>query len=513
MDRDWKVIEGIFKQARKDLYYPPIVKVELADVQTCEIDFSSRSYRILIGEDMITKLSEKALLGIFHHELNHWAKHPYDAKTVILEDHFLGEVQNKNTIRNFYDDVIVNLDLIINRGLSEVAEVYRELPAAGKIDRLLRGFYRALTDMDFDAVRLEEELAERLMRLIEIDFLNMSRTRIKANIRKFAEIMGNLTDEEIRLPFSFFSLKDFNYSEMKKAMRNIAEEIDPQEYKQISWEVLNELKKEARISPGEKSSLRELEKADVFWYRIRAQKFAVYIEAFSKKDPLYPDELKDFEFSENIDTFSPVESYGKVLPGLAKRYELSEFEGHEAISIPDAVIMLDSSGSMRHPGKEISYAVLGAFSVTRNYLEHGSKVGVINFSDQNLELWPTKDRNKVYETLSIYQGGGTTLFLDHLKQYMIKIKNGDNREKIDHILITDAGIDNITNVVEYLSELGDRITIIWIKGDVKDHEEFEKNYRLLKEGLSPYVTFVEIEDEKDIPRIAVGESFGFYAGH
>ncbi len=513
MDKDWKMIEDIFKQARKDLYYPPIVNVELADIETSEIDFSGRSYRILVGKDMISKLSEKALLGIFHHELNHWAKHPYDAKMVILEDHFLQGIPNKNTMRNLYDDVVVNLDLIINKGLREVAEVYRELPAMSKIDRLLREFYRALTDLDFGEVRLEEDLRERLMVLNRIDFLNMSRARIKANIRKFAETIKDLTDEEICLPLNLFSLKDFNYDEIKKAMRHIAEEITPQEYKEIAREVLNELKKEPGISPAEESLFRELERPDIGWYRIRAQKYAVYIEALSKKDSLYPSELKDFELGESIDIFSPVESYGKVLPGLAKKYELEEFEGHDVVSLPNVVIMLDSSGSMRHPGREISYAVLGAFSIARNYLEHGSKVGVINFSDQNLELKPIRESYKVYEMLRTYQGGGTTLHLNHIKQYMGKIKRENNGEEIDHILITDAGIDNITNVVEYLSKLNDRVTIIWIKSDVKDYERFEKNHRFMKEGLPSHVTFVEIEEEKDIPRIAVGKSFGSYAGH
>ncbi|MBM4128723.1 MAG: hypothetical protein FJ243_01240 [Nitrospira sp.] len=513
MDKDWKTIQKVFRQARKDLYYPPIVKVELVDMQTCGIDFSSRRYTILVGKDMIKRLSEKALLGILHHELNHWAKHPYDAKMVILEDHYLEGVPNKNYIRNLYDDVVVNLDLIINKGLREVAEVYRELPALSRIDRLLRKFYRTLTSLDFGEMLLEDELEERLTRLIGIDFLNTSKVRIRANIRKFSETIGDLADEEICLPFSVFSIRDFGHDEIKRAMRYIAEEVDPLEYTDIAGEVMNELAGESGISPGEKPLLYDVQRPDIGWYRIRARRYAVYIESLSKKDSLYPYELKDFELDESIDTFSPVESYGKVLPGLAKRYELREFEGHRAISLPNVLILMDSSGSMRDPGKEISYALLGAFSIARNYLEHGSKVGVINFSVRNLELKLTRDRNKVYEMLGIYQGGGTTLYLNHLKRYIAEITSRNGGEEMDYILITDAGIDNITDVTEYLSQLRGRVTIIWIKSEVKDNERFEEGYRLLKESLPISVTFVEIEDERDIPRIAVGKSFGFYAGH
>jgi hypothetical protein len=513
MDKDRKVIDNIFKQARKDLFFPPILKAELADIQTSEIDFSGRRYRILVGKEMVAKLSQKALLGVFHHELNHWAKHPYDAKTVILEDHFLGEIPNKNDIRNLYDDVVVNLDLIINKGLREVGEAYRELPARGKADRLLRAFYYEITGIEFGKVEIEAELRESLLRLLEIDFLNLNRARIKANIRKFAETIGWLVDEEIYLPFSLFSLADFTSEEIKSAIGHIAEELDPQEYKDIVRAVLHVLKESAGISPGKKSLLKDMQRPDIGWYKTRAKRYVIYIEAFSKRGHLYPHELKDFELDDGMDTYSPVESYGKILPGLAKKYSLEEFEGHGELFLRDIVIIVDSSGSMRHPDREISYAVLGAFSVARNYLEHGSNVGVINFSDRNLELKPTSDRDKVYEMLKTYQGGGTTLHIDQLKQYIAEIGRVRSAEEMDYVLITDAGIDNITSVTEYFAKLKGRATIIWVKSDVKKNERFEKNYKLFKEGLPVIVTFVEIEDEKDIPRIAVGKSFGEYAGY
>ncbi|NWF53125.1 MAG: VWA domain-containing protein [Nitrospirae bacterium] len=509
MDKDSRIVDNIFRQARKDLYYPPIVKVEMADVQTGKIDLLSRGYRILVGRDIVKKLSQKALLGLFHHELNHWAKHPYDAKIVILEDHFLGGMPDKDAIRNFYDDIVVNLDLIVNKGLRDVAVTYQELLARARIDRLLRAFYQEVTGIDFGEVGLESELSERLAKLSEIDFLNTSRDRIKANIRRFAVIVWDLVDEETFLPFCFFSLRDFGPVEIEKAMRYIAKELDPKEYREISGKVLNVIK-ETGVGHSRKSLLKDLEKPDISWYKTMAQRYAIYIEAFSKRGSLYPHELKDFELDDNLDTYSPIESLGKILPGLAKRYNMEEFEGYGELSLPDALIIIDSSGSMRDPDKDISYAVLGAFSIARNYLEHGSIVGVINFSDSNLELEPTWERDEVYRMLKMYQGGGTTLHLGQLGKFLAKVVN---REKIDYIMITDAGIDNIISVVDYLSKLKGRITIIWIKSDVKGYERFENAYKLLKKGLSSSVTFVEIEDEKDIPHIIVGKSFSAYAEH
>jgi hypothetical protein len=506
MDKDRRIIDNIFSQARKDLYYPPIVKVEMADVQTSKIDLLGRSYKILVGKEIVKKLSDKALLGLFHHELNHWAKHPYDAKMVILEDHFLSGMPNKDAIRNFYDDIVVNLDLIVNKGLWEVSETYKELPAVTKIDRLLRTFYGKVTDIDFGEIRLEAELSERLTKLSEIDFLNMSRERIKANIRKFATIIWDLVDEDNFLPFCIFTLRDFGFDDIERAMRYIAKELDPQEYREISGKVLNRLK-EIGITHSRKSLLKDLEKPDISWYKTMSQRYSVYIKSLSKKGSLYPHELKDFELDDNIDTYSPIESLGKILPGLAKRYHMEEFEGLSELSLPDVLIMIDSSGSMRHPDEDISYAVLGAFSIARNYLEHGSRVGVINFSDINLELEPTLERDRVYEMLKMYQGGGTTLHLGQLEKYLARISN---REEMDYIMITDSGIDNIISVVDYLSKLKGRTTIIWIKSDVKGYERFENAYKLLKQGLPSSVTFVEIDNEKDIPYIIVGKSFSVY---
>jgi hypothetical protein len=495
-------LKKIFQDARKDLYYPPITKFEFADVS--ELDFSARKYKLFLSKELAKKLSEGALLGTFHHELNHWARHPYDAKTIILEYYWMGESKNKKIIRNLYDDVVVNLDLVINKGLDEIANVYRELPAIGRVDSLLRAFFRETTGIDFGKFRLDEELRQKLKELYEIDFLDPSKIRIKTNIRRFVQIIENLA-EEARIQFSIFGLEDLAPEEIRKAMGDIAREVDPQEYRKIASQVLKELnikeKKEKQgigIAKGEKL-VKELEKPDVSWYKTRAQRYAIYIKALSKKGSLYPNEIKDFELDENLDVYSPTDSYGKILPGIAKKYELDEFEGHEEVLIPDVVIIIDSSGSMRNPDREISYAVLGGFAIARNYFEHGSKVGVINFSSKNIELEPTRDRDRVYEMLRIYQGSGTTLHLDSLEQYMKKI--GAENEK-DYILMTDMGLDNISEVVDYFSKVN-RLTIIWIKSDVKDYEIFQKSYKLLKDKL-PSATFVEVDDEKDIPRIAVG---------
>jgi len=506
-------IKPVFDQARKDLYYPPIAQLERVRNATIEITFRSPRFKLLVGEGLTEKFSQEALRGLFHHELNHWAKHPYDVGTLILEHYWLGEVAGKNEIRNLYDDVVVNLDLVINRGLTQVAQAYCELPATIRVDRLLRLFYFRVTGIDFGGGEVEAALEQRIGDLCSIDFLDLSRVRLRSNIRRFAEIIGDLLGESMELPYFFFSPADFSPERISRAVAAIAQELPPQEYREMALEILNNLKEagmvpsEPRsggtgISPGHNVLLQALDRPDVGWYRSKCRSYSIFIEPLIKKGSLYPEQITDFNLDDNIDTFSAVESYGKVLPSLARKYELAEYERYGEISVPDAVIIIDSSGSMPNPEEVVSYAVLGAFSVARSYFELGAKVGVINFSDVNMELGLTADRQRVYEMLKVYQGHGTTLHVDSLDQYVQNLAG----IVIDYILITDAGIDNILGVVDYFSTVKGRLTIIWLKSETQCDYRFRENYELLKRKLSASARLVEIENERDIPRIAIGKT-------
>ena len=290
-EADWfENIQLLFKQARKDLFYPPILKIEPAEVETIKVDLTARKHKLLVGRSIARHFSTEALLGILHHELNHWAKHPYDLKTIILEHSWLSGAQHRNAIRNIYDDVVVNLDLVINKGLEQVARVYRELPPGGRMDGLLRAFYSAVTGVSFGAGEIDADLEERITRLRAIDFLDLSRIKLKNNIKRFAEISDGLLDGEIVLPFTLFNLRDHRAEEILTAMEGIAKEVTPQEYQGIAAQVLEELQDaglqlpqrgagRAGISAGEQELLQELRKPDVSWYRSRARRYSVSIES------------------------------------------------------------------------------------------------------------------------------------------------------------------------------------------------------------------------------------------
>ena len=477
-----------FKKARRDLFYPPIW-FEIDDVPNSYLDFSSRKYKVVVSKRQIERLSKSARIGLFHHELNHWVKHPYDAKTVILELYWLGKRKNKNLIRNIFDDVVVNLDLIVNKGLDEVSYVYKEIRPVSRIDNLIRALLHKITGLNFGDYRLDRNLKGKLKELLEIDYLDTSRIRLKNNIRRFAEIVEDVLDEYVT-PFLIFSLEDFSKEDIDRALRDIAREFDKDEYVRI----VKELKdfEEEGVGIGIDESLL-VKDPEIEWYKARAMNYTIQIKPLKRTGSLYPSEIKDFEIEDGIESYNPIESYGKFIPGIAKRFSFEDFEGFDR-RFPNAVIIIDSSGSMRNPDRKVSYAVLGAFAIARSYMESGANVGVVNFSSKNLELYPTSG-DEVYKFIKIYQGGGTILNLKDLESYVEKV--GD----ADYILITDAGLYNVGEVVKFFSRFGYRLTLIWIKSDVKNLEDFRRNFEMFKKIRN--INIVEVEREEDIPRIAI----------
>jgi len=468
-----KDIKKVFEEARKDLYYPPI-GLKINESEECRLEFG-RKHSVVVGRRLAKRLDEKGLLGAFHHALNHWARHPYDLKTVILESFWLRDYKNGEAIRELFDDVVVNLDLVINRGLDAIAETYQELPVKSEGEALIRAYLSRITGLSFGRVKLDERLEERLESMLKIDFLD--RRNLKLNIQKFAELVYDL---EISVQFGNPGIGDFPEEEIERAMAEIAREVDIKEYEEI-MKFLGISREEGKPRG-----------ADVDWYMHRASRYVVYIESSEKTGSLYPKELVDFGLDDPIDFYSPVESYGKVIPGIAKMYRAEEFEGQSS-EARNAVIIIDSSGSMKDPRK-CSYAVLGAFAIARSYMDVGGKVGVINFSGKSIEQAPCRGK-EVYEALAVYQGGGTRLDVGKLKQYIERYACKD----YDFILITDAGIENIEEVVRYLSHLKN-LTVIWITDYAGDVEDFKMRSRKLEDIAG---NFFSVKDERDIPKIVI----------
>jgi hypothetical protein len=475
-----EALKELFEKVRKKLYYPPVEKFEVSEGES-RFEFGRR-LKLIIGKEEVKVFSRKALEGLFALNLNHWAKHPYDLKTILLEEYWLRDFEKRSEIRDIFDDLVSTLDLIFNRGIDEVIDYYHQAPIRGKHDVLIRAYLQRVSGEML--VDVNEDIERRVDELMKIDFLDLRKMRLRMNLIRFGKIIEDLIE-------GFqpqISVEDFSEEDLREALKEAAWELDEREFEDLCRFI------------GKKTST-VIKKPRKVWYMEKARNYSIYIQPRSRTGSLYPSEIREFEFDDKIEAFNPVDSYGKLIPGIAKKYVYEDFEGMVG-GISDAVIVIDSSGSMMDPERGVSYAVLGAFVIARNYLENGARVGVVNFSNENLSLLPTRG-DVVFDHLILYQGGGTHLDVDELKIYLDRL-----RTQPDLIMITDGGIENIDEVSEFISKLKS-MTVIWIKKHVEGLKEFSERVERLKAMRG--VEIFEVEDEKDIPSIAVRRFGDFYA--
>lgn len=457
-------VNEIFERAREDLYYPPL-DFEVRDVQRSYIDFSSREFKIVLSYNQIRALSKRSLLGLLHHELNHWVKHPYDLKTLILESYWLRDWKDYSKIRNAFDDIVVNLDLI-EKDLRDVVNVYRELKPNSALENIVRAVLSELTGLDFGEYELSEEMESKIDDLLKIDYLDTRKSVLKQNIVRFAEIVG---EKDYKTIFINFDFRDFPDSKIFRAMKEISQDFEREEFRSVF-----------RFVGIDRSESTFEEDADIVWYLARATNYLKFTRS-KGSGSLYPNEIKDFCLEDSLDLYNPIESYMKFIPGIAKKFSLKDFEGFSR-SKEDLVIVIDSSGSMSDPKREKSLAVLMAFAIAKKRIEEGGRVGVVNFSGRTVTLHPTRSYD-VFKYIKAYQGGGTYLDLKVLKDFMKNVRG-------KYVMITDGGIDNFDEVKDFLSRFD---LIVWISRDVKGREEFER--------IKSLENVFEVRREEDIVEV------------
>ncbi len=255
--------------------------------------------------------------------------------------------------------------------------------------------------------------------------------------------------------------------------------------------------------------------ARVQFYRAQAQRYVMPIKKrqMHKDGSLFPHTHRKYQLGDDFNRVDPFNSQGKIIPGLSNTwvYKESETTGRQE-GVPDAIICIDASGSMIHPGMDLSPAVLGAMCAANTYLGNGSKVAVMNFSDTTRILEYTRKESEVHEAICYYQNGGTELKTKSLDELVEKAE-----KKVDILLITDLAILNIYDVVSSLKKHKQthRITIVnivpsWAQPNPQyiQFDETARNAELLRQELegSDNVGFYRVTAPEDIPDIILGET-------
>ena len=255
------------------------------------------------------------------------------------------------------------------------------------------------------------------------------------------------------------------------------------------------------------------------------------------KEP-YPERCSEFSLGDPVQRLNHFSSGGKILPAITKKFE----DGYgmrqdKAFSIPDLFLIIDSSGSMDNP-TNMSYAVLAGFILARNYAKNGKKVGLMNFSTDALLIEPTRDIDLINSGLCAYWGGGTVLNISKIKEYFLLITekklptketDGDYEKiieklspekkklfqdkmlnitldtkvqglynRIDNVLITDGGIANLPQLVDYMNSIAKYTrNIVFLINNIADYNRW-------KEQALKNTQIILINKKEDLLHLAIG---------
>ncbi|MHA1961258.1 MAG: vWA domain-containing protein [Candidatus Thorarchaeota archaeon] len=199
-----------------------------------------------------------------------------------------------------------------------------------------------------------------------------------------------------------------------------------------------------------------------FWYRAKVRgmiRYEISDQSLSGSVPLTPHLWRLGDPIEELDIVQSLQAFPVLVPNLSTRRwtKTSAYGQSESKSMPDMLIVIDSSGSMtysmgrRNMSGEYHTALLAAFASMDFALQRGKRIAVINFSDGVRRSNWTRDRREAEMRLLAYQGGGTIAPIKH-----IEAKCSGAEGDIMVIMMTDAEIANWDNLVAAVERLVSR---------------------------------------------------------
>jgi hypothetical protein len=114
----------------------------------------------------------------------------------------------------------------------------------------------------------------------------------------------------------------------------------------------------------------------------------------------------------------------------------------------------------------------------------------------------TTDRQAIYESLCVYHGGGTSLRPRDLDELRLTVP----RATPDLLLITDMQLTNLEDVIDYLTGIEGRITVVHI-----GENSATGRFRAATRHLSRLQIFTVLE-RQDIPKIVLGQVRRYLSG-
>ncbi len=491
---------------------------------------------------------DQEYIDYFHiislHEVSHYEIIPYDG---LIHAKLLSAAM-KHVNRN-YAPIIVNVfaDLIIDTKLYkrypnliswEVKTTYKHIKGKGPMSNFTKFLFRAyekLWDVDLledESLKEMDSLTEKITKVILKDFEDESTWEKK--VGTVARYLNNLINDTFAL-LGKNGVTDKG-SEKRKGPGGTFIEV-PRDILEVMDNPL-ENKNSDKLKEGNEDELRQ--KAEDFaknipysefggpatqagiltdgsalatWYRGLAKNL-IEIKIFEEKPggqlPVYPEVWRIGDRIEDLDVVQTLLNSPVIIPNLTTRkWAFKEGPGHLVEKqIPDLLIVLDSSGSMKWNYTSRSergrgpyhIATVAAFAALHYAAGKGAKFSIINFSNRADVCQWTSDYKIAEHVLLRYQGGGTILPIKQITQQC-----GKAERKSLIFIITDFGIYNWTKSKKTMIDLaqrGHKIVGFFI-GPSKIPKDKFKN-------LMDKVTFYGIRNTKDLIDLVITEVKKYY---
>ncbi|MFX1238161.1 MAG: hypothetical protein ACFFAS_17695 [Promethearchaeota archaeon] len=540
-----KLARNAWALVMEELYFPPLEEPEYIFDYSLKKGFfidPNNKWNITMNLANIPLfINDQDYINYFKvvmlHEAYHYLIIPYDgltnARLLKAAAKHVPQIQAPIVV-NFFSDLIIDTKLRNTHRLLiewEFRHTFNNVLKVnnGKVSNfsnLLFKTYQKLWDLDFnlDIEQNLEETANKISKVIKKDFENESIweqkiTRISFYLKdiinttfifKSSKRKTNMTNLSIEYPLDILDIMG-NPFEIKNSDR--LKNNNEDELRQKA----EELAKDSTFSEfyGSASQAGLIVDNDPLatWYRGLA-KDLIKIEIFAQKprgvNPIYPQKWKLGDPIGDLDVPLTLSSNPIIIPNITtKKWIRKDLIGlNPSKSIPDLLIVLDSSGSMKwkyntrsdHSRGAYHSAVIASFAALHHALSKGARCNVINFAGSiSTSSW-TKDYSKVETEILHYQGSGTILPLNALS-FACDIA----REKVLIFIISDFGISNWIKAKEFLVSLVSRghiVVCLFIGSHNKIHNKFKDMINVLD--------FYAIEHHRDIVDLVIDRVKKYY---
>ena len=460
---------------------------------------------------------KNSLDGIIDHEIGHYFVMPYSLTIKLLEMTALRDmaddendekgIMKRGIIINYFNDVAVNLNIILreNETSNNLGSVYKNMDDKdSKIGKLLRAYYHSFAkNIDFgaDFNDLDDSLKEKFIALGSIDFNPKNKMAILQNISVFRRLIEDLVEAEPNghtFDGDSLPIDKSTEEEKRKALRELAGVLTPKEYK-YAYNILNNDGETGYSHGKEDTDSKKADSSIIEYYKNKALGYPIQVRGI----PLINEEtqktsLSEWNPSDGARKMNPLRSGGRIIPGITKKWVEGKYYTYgQKTRIPDCIIVIDSSGSMKRISSGESYAAIAAVSAAIQYINNGSKVDIVNFSSIT-KITKYQSEKGVLEAILEDQQADTNFPYVELQKLLYE----GNK---DLIVISDGMVDyehliNFLGMVNKLSK-NNRNSFIYIrKHDPSnyDYNELTNRYKNIR--------FHAIKEEADIPNLVLGDT-------